>query len=394
MQIRNLMKPSRLLLAIFLLQFGCYFLYAIGVIKSYRISFVTTNILGIVCLITYYLYQVIVFRVAEKGGLTIENRHLQCINIKRIRIISCICMAIAFGGFLRLTVNLINRYNITTLLHMILRNRQIGALVYGGGNTILCNFAIVSLMLLTLIINKQDKISCILWIINFIFLIVYASFLSSRILILQGTLFIIVILARRFSYGQKVSCRLILLVLFVVCFFVITSGFRDYDQAGYKYTNSKINWGVSRNFDYFISTFNTSVEIDTFTTGKTSSFPTNSIEIISKFLNKEVEYGETNVLWRQEVSAIEYTNIGAFAQIYSDWRFLFLIPVFIVSILCLKAWRLYDQGSLWGYMLWPIMLYNILETWRINYLGTAMAEVLLIICCIICFICRKCFIET
>ena len=247
-------------------------------------------------------------------------------------------------------------------------------------------------MLLSLILSRNDKKTIILWVSNFVFLVVYASFLSSRILILQGVLFSILIFARRLIYTKKIDAKVFWIVGLMVVFLVFTSGFRDYDQMGYRYTKSKFDWGISRVEDYLISTVNTSLEIDAFTADKPSSFPENTLQLFDKIFDKSAgNSGISNYSWRTKVSAGEYTNIGAFAQIYSDWRLLFIIPVFVIAVMCLKLWKHYDKGLLSGYLIWPLFFYNIVEMWRINYLGTAMAEVLLLICCFTCIVCRKDF---
>lgn len=391
MLIKDAMRPNRLLLLIFFMQCLGYFLYVTGVIKSYRVAFVSTNIFGYGCIIVYYSVGFLIMILSEK----IKNKvvDIYCTRKKKVEKLAMMYMLIAFVGFLNLTANLIHNHSIGQLVYMILRNQHIGELVYGHGNTTLCNFLIVSLMLITLIVDRNDKKTIALWLMNFVFLIVYASFLSSRILIIQGTLFSIVILVRRFFYRKKIDFSMIIIVVVMAVFLIITSGFRDYDQMGYVYTDSKFKWGISRIEDYLISTVNTSLEIDSFTSGKPSTFPENTLQLLSRFLNKkEKRSGESNYDWREKVSAVEYTNIGAFAQIYSDWRGLFVIPVLVMSFLCLKAWSLFDRGWLSGYMLWPIFFYNVLEMWRINYLGTTMAEMLLIICGVTCVICSKDFV--
>ena len=391
MKVRDIFKPDRLVALIFLLQFTGYFLYASGIVKSYRISYISNNIYGYVCVLLFYTVQSLVLIFAEKARC--KRYILQCIDKKKIARISIIYMLLAFIGFSQLTVDLIRNYSIGKLINMILRNRQVEELVYGSGNTILCNFAIASLMLLSLILSRNDKKTIILWVSNFVFLVVYASFLSSRILILQGVLFSILIFARRHIYTKKIDVKVFWIVGLKVVFLVFTSGFRDYDQMGYRYTKSKFDWGISRVEDYLISTVNTSLEIDAFTADKPSSFPENTLQLFDKIFDKSAgNSGISNYSWRTKVSAGEYTNVGAFAQIYSDWRLLFIIPVFVIAVMCLMLWKHYDKGLLSGYLIWPLFFYNIVEMWRINYLGTAMAEVLLLICCFTCIACRKDFV--
>ena len=390
MKVRNVFKPDRLLILIFLLQFVGYILYVSGIVKSYRISFSSTNVFGYICVLLFYTVQIIVLMFTEKLGY--EQYTLHCTNKRKIVRIASAYLLLALIGFSQLTADLIRNYSFGKLFDMILRNRQVDELIYGSGNTILCNFAIASLMLLSLILKREDKKIAILWIANLVFLVLYASFLSSRILVLQGILFSFLILARRFMYKKKINIKIILMIVLMAIFLVFTSGFRDYDQMGYRYTESKLEWGISRVEDYLISTVNTSLEIDTFTENKTSSFPENTLQLFDKFFDKNSNgSSNSNYSWRTKVSAGEYTNIGAFAQIYCDWRMLFIIPVFIIAALCVKLWKQYDRGFLSGYLVWPLFFYNIIETWRIYYLGTAMAEVLLLICCFTCFICRKDF---
>ena len=390
MKVKYIFKPDRLLILIFLLQFVGYFLYASEIVKSYRISFVSTNIFGYICVLLFYTVQFIVFIFTEK--IKCKQYTLRCINKRKIVKMAATYLLLALIGFSELTGDLISNYSFGELFDMILRNRQVDELIYGSGNTILCNFAIASLMLLSLILNREDKKIKILWITNLVFLMLYASFLSSRILILQGFLFSFLILVRRFMYGKRLTLKFFWMIVLMLVFFVFTSGFRDYNQMGCRYTESKLEWGISRLEDYVISTVNTSLEIDTFSEDKPSTFPVNTLQLFDKFLdNNSDSLNNFTYGWRTKVSASEYTNIGAFAQIYCDWRTLFIIPVFIIATLCVGLWKQYERGLLSGYLIWPLFFYNIIETWRIYYLGTAMAEILLLICCLTCFICRKDF---
>lgn len=387
---RKFLKPHYVLTTVFIMQVVIYFFYVIGAMPSYRINFISTSIIGYAGMITFYFIPAFISRT----GSTLERRdnlQITCTKPRRIFYVIYFYMAISLFGFLRLSSNLLGSYSMIDLIRMILTNRHYDYLVWGSGNTILSNFCIASLILLAVIFKWKERLHRITLFVNLLLLFIYASFLASRIIVLQGIVFFAVIFFRRTAYGKGTRISNVFIVAIVIAaFLVITSGFRDFEQVGKYYTNSKLSWGFSRITDYIISSTNTSLEYPSFMSNTPSSFPSGTLSLINVLLPKN-EIGLNNDQLRMTVGAIEYTNGGAFAQIYSDYKEYFGSFMIILGGVYLWTWREFNKGNLFGLFVYPIIFYSLLESSRIFYIGTTMAEVLIILLVLTYYLCRSSF---
>ena len=387
---KKILKPHVLLICIFFAQFVVYGLYVLGIIKSFRITFVSTSVLGYLTLLLFYAMQVFVTYIGSRLGKT-KSIEIECIKPQRVLILAYVYMLISFSGLMRLTINLVGKYGIKTLISMILRNRHLDLLVQGSGNTILCVFSQVSLIMIAVIFDKKKKFHIFSLVLNLGLLVIYASFLSSRILIIEGIVFVTIILLRRFLYEYSLKMWKFIGVFFLVSLLlIITSGYRDFEQSGTYYTDSEIKWGISRIADYVISTMNTQLDIVEYMEDKESTFPVGTLEVLS-LVGLENPVKSSNLAWRQKISAAEYTNIGPVSQIYSDYKMGYIVFVFLLAIIYSICWRMFDKGKLVGYYIYPIVVYNILESWRTYLFGTLMAEVLLLLSLFSYFLCKGAF---
>ena len=387
---KKILKHHVLLICIFFFFFVVYGLYVLGIIKSFRITFVSTSVLGYLTLLLFYAMQVFVTYIGSRLGKT-KSIEIECIKPQRVLILAYVYMLISFSGLMRLTINLVGNYGIKTLISMILRNRHLDLLVQGSGNTILCVFSQVSLIMIAVIFDKKKKFHIFSLVLNLGLLVIYASFLSSRILIIEGIVFVTIILLRRFLYEYSLKMWKFIGVFFLVSLLlIITSGYRDFEQSGTYYTDSEIKWGISRIADYVISTMNTQLDIVEYMEDKESTFPVGTLEVLS-LVGLENPVKSSNLAWRQKISAAEYTNIGPVSQIYSDYKMGYIVFVFLLAIIYSICWRMFDKGKLVGYYIYPIVVYNILESWRTYLFGTLMAEVLLLLSLFSYFLCKGAF---
>lgn len=389
--IRKILKPAYILSLICIVQFSFYFLYQLGIIKSFRINYISYNLLGFFGLLIFYLVPIFVSKVGERVKHK-PNVQLVCCNERRLETIVIVYLLIALSGFLKLTVDIIGNYGFSAMGLMLLTNRQIDLLKTGDGNTILVNFGLASLLILATFIDLKKFKHKILIILNLVLLFVYASFLSSRILIVQAVFYVGLILFRRFKYNFKFSVKRVILPVAIMGFLlVLTSGYRDYNEMGNQYTESKLEWGYTRITDYLISTTNLALEYPEFVQRESSTFPAATFQMLNDYVVKNSAKDDS--LFRRNIAAAEYTNIGAFSQFYSDYRELYFIVLIFVGALYSIAWRAYERGSLAGLLIYPIFFYNIMESWRIYYLGTSMAEMLLIIAVFSYFLCKRSFVS-
>lgn len=389
--IRKILKPANILSLICIVQFSFYFLYQIGIIRSFRINYISYNFWGFVCLLIFYIVPIFVSKIGERVKHK-PNVQLVCCNERRLETIAILYMVIALSGFLKLTVDIIGNYGFFEMGMMLLTNRQIDLLKTGGGNTILVNFGLVSLLILATFIDFKKFKHKMLIVLNLVLLFVYASFLSSRILIVQAVFFVGLILFRRFKYNSKFNVKKIILPIVIIGFLlVLTSGYRDYNEMGNRYTESKLEWGYTRITDYLTSTTNLALEYPEFVRWEDSTFPAATFQMLNDYIVKNSAKDDS--AFRSDIAAAEYTNIGAFSQFCSDYRELYFVILIFLGALYSVTWRAYERGTLAGLLIYPIIFYNIMESWRIYYFGTSMAEMLLIIAVFSFFLCRRSFVS-
>ena len=388
---RKFLKPHFILASVFIMQVVFYYLYAVGLLPSYRINYISTSVIGYAGIFAFYFFP----SFTSLAGSKLERRdnlRITCTKPRRVFFVIYLYFVISLIGFLRLSSNLIGSFSLIDLIKMILTYQHYNFLVWGSGNTILCNFCIASLILLAVIFNWKERLHRITLYANLFLLFVYSSFLSSRIILLQGIVFFAVVIFRRTAYGKETRISNVFIVaVAVAAFLVISSGFRDFEHIGKYYTNSKLSWGFSRITDYVISTTNISLEFPRFMSENPPTFPSGTLPLINMLLPKK-EIGLNTDQLRMTVAAIEYTNSGAFAQIYSDYKEYFGSFMVILAGGYLWTWQEFNEGKLFGLFIYPVVFYSLLESSRLFYLGTAMAEVLIILLVFTYFFCKNSFI--
>ena len=379
-QHRILFKPYIVLLMISVLSGSVYILYCTGLLRSYRVTFISHDFFGYLSVVLFY-YILISFCFLFSNTRHSISKTLRCLRPQKVLIIIYLFLLVSLFGFTRLTVKILGNYGISHLIYMLLRNRQLDYLITGSGNTTLSVFSQASLILLALIFDHHKRVHRVTLLFNLILLFAYSSFLSSRVLFIEGTVFFTIILIRRFYYQRETkSIRFFLIVFIALFMLILTSGYRDFDQMGIQYTDSRIDWGVSRLLDYFISTGNTSLEIVDYMDGRSMRFPIGTFQLLTDILPSD---NKTNLLgFRMSINPHEYTNMGAIVAIYSDYKYLSCIFVAVYGMICGLMWRSFDSGHLFGMMMYPMFFYSCLEIWRLYYFGTTLAEVLLILVCL------------
>ena len=388
MKVHKALRPSVILTVVFIMQMCFYLLYALDLIPSYRLNHISSNVYGYLGITSFYIICLLLLKVIEKTKKP-RNKRIESINKRKVYFLVYLCWSISMLGMLRLLAELIGKYGLFQLLSISLNGMQMDYLVRGAGNTVLINFSVAAIILLGSIYESSFKYKVQLA-VSFILLFLYSIFLSSRIMIIQGVFYWIVIIVRKKMYDKKISIRkTLILCTFVLLFLVITSGLRDYNRGGEAYTNSPILWGLSRISDYVISSLNYSLESPSLC-GNNMTFPNGTFELLTYIIGvNEADSLFNTAYMRTTFGAPEYTNVGGFGQIYSDFNMLFPILCIVLSIIISKTWKSFHSGHFFGFVFYPIMLYSLIEMWRIYYLGTAMFETLILIMMVFYLILRK-----
>lgn len=387
--VKSMFRPQYSLLVIFIAQILIYQLYARQIINSYKINFISESVSGYVHMCIFYLIPVIIAslvrKTPEKNALT-----LTCVNEKRILRIIYFCITLTTIGMMRVGAILFSNFGLVQTLKLSFTGESRNYLVTGSGNTILAIFGLMSMILIGIIYRKKCGKHKMLFIINFLLLFMYSSILNSRILLIEGIFFFAVIMYRRFYYQKKISYKkLIFFASIGMIFLILTSGYRDYDNEGKYYTSSILDWGISRISDYSISTTNYSLEVANYADVSESTFPMNTFPIVDRLFNINNNFEVLNLA--NTTGSAEYTNKGAFAQIFMDYKYYYLVFMIFLALIYAVTWKKYDKGALIGYFIYPLIIYNIFESSRIFYLGTVEAEMLFIVSLFIYLICKKSF---
>jgi hypothetical protein len=195
--------------------------------------------------------------------------------------------------------------------------------------------------------------------INTTLIVLYSSVLMSRIIIIQYTIVMLVIYAKNNNIKVK---KMILYGVLALAFLIVTNGYRDYNAQGYLYTDSPINWGIHRIMDYYLSTLNYSFDIIEHysLTIELKAF----LPIINRIFGTELQTIVRNI----NVASGEYTNIGGIGYLFSKLNYLIFGYAFIYAIIINLFRNLYKSNSLVGLLVYPLVIYSMLEIPRIIFI--------------------------
>lgn len=374
---KSMLRPQFVLLALLLLQFSVYWLYSSGTVTSFKIFFVSRGYDGYMHMAMFYLIPVMITSFLRK---TPEHKllTLMCVKEKRVLTLAALFLAVAFFGMMRVGARLFSEFGLMEVLRLSFNGQSRDYLVTGSGNTIMSIFGLQSLILLATLYQRKSRMHNVILIANLGIMFMYSSMLNSRILFLQGLFFFIIILFRRHRYAMQFSLRkAVAFATVLLIFLVVTSGYRDYKQEGQYYTSSVLEWGMKRILDYSISTTNYALEVTKYADVSDTTFPANTMPIMNNVLGTDSALDLVDL--SKETGSLEYTNKGAFSQIFMDMEFYYLLFMIFLGFVYAVFWKKFDKGRLIGYLMYPIIFYNIMESSRIYYLGTIEAEIMIIL---------------
>lgn len=393
MKLNNFLKPKNMFGIVFILQLVIYLLFYMGMLKSYKVHEISINYRGYIFFITIYIMLIVI-----TGITTVKTKYK--IKVKKqgkIYLIIYLTTVISVLGLFGITEKMRSMLSWNAIKGILFTNATKEHLQYGGGYIPLITLALVSVILLMLIWRKNKK-NVILLLINIFVLTISGILLNSRIMILQPFLYIGIILLRLKLYNKKISVfKSILGVIIVTIVFVLTSGIRDYNEDGKYYTNSKIDWGITRVIDYPLTTTNYSLEILSLDIGESNY--SDVFEILRRFEKDDIYYSSIRTDYnhklryiRSKYGALEYTNLGGIGQVYYNTG-LYSIAIFIIYAIVIKIIYIsYNSGKLFGIMLYPIFFYSIIEFWRLFFIGTEQISIVVLILIVVYMIIKDCFI--
>lgn len=354
MKYRILLKPVFLYLFITLFSLLLYLFFQLGIINSFLIQKKWFNILGFIHLIALLGFGFFGLYLSSqlKFKYTISAKNNKVIDENFIFYFLIFLNLIALWGLYKGILSNINvRFFSIKFWLELMANQYRNYIIWGKGYTILTNLFFVSLSFSLLLYNKFKKQKYILLIYFNIITIFLSTFAySSRLKLILMIIIIFINNVRNNFYTKKINFfKIFLIVLLVVIFLVIGGGLRGIANAGIysKWTDNTISWSVSIFTDYFVST---------------TLFSIRSLSNENSVTLSEVR----NDLGPYEIRG--YTNSGRYMHIYKVFGFYAGIFIFITHFFYGLIWKLFDKGGDIGILLYPYIVYFILEGFRIEAL--------------------------
>jgi len=229
---------------------------------------------------------------------------------------------------------------------LTISNKFRSNIVWGEGFTILNTLSIVALSVSTYLYEKKLFYK-ILTIINLIILILGAFAYSARLKIVIAICILVVSFIRRKKYTQSIKwVPIILGAIVLVAFLVWGGGIRGVDIIGKHFTSSSFLWSIYSFTDYFVST------------------------VLFQTYGLAQKPGEINFWAIQDAlgpyEIHGYTNIGRYAYIYQHIGYFTYVYIICTSILVALAWKSFNNGKKAGQLLYPFLVYVLLEGLRIE----------------------------
>ncbi|WP_058308624.1 O-antigen polymerase [Gracilibacillus massiliensis] len=380
MKIYTLLKPINLLMFMLIIQLFIYILYLFSIIPSYRINYISDNYLGYFHLFTLYivLFTILIInrnKTPRKIKVEIFDKKILLRMSILITLFTTVYMVV---GFKDIFIN--GSFN--SIYEIFVQGQQGGLKKFkedGSGLTLIHIFYILSNILLVLLISvRKSKKYIALILINFLMIFILSTLLMARFILVQSIIIPLVLYLRLTNtIFTSIKVKYIIGAFILLFFLFLTSGIRDYEDIGYKYTDTSLSWGFSRITDYFISTFNYTVEalgthIDF------STFPKGIIGILSYFQDSNIDYIANVWNDRNVYAAIDYTNLGSFTTIYNSAYFFTPFFMILLALLYNYFWNGFISGNLTKIIIYPVFLYNILETTRVFFLGSVAGNIWII----------------
>ena len=249
----------------------------------------------------------------------------------------------------------------------------------------------VSVILNILSFQQRKNIHFLL--LNIFCSLLYCFVFSARIFVIQFLVYGLAIWIRAKCFEKTIKVSYCIFIGGVVLLFLIlTASFRDYDTSGHNFTDNRYFWGMATINDYFLSC---SIYSSNFLNYKNDQFDLSYyIPVLERFFTFEHKDLTKVFNFKDQYGYAAYTNLSTWIHITEFGFFHGLILLSLYVMLLYQVWNLYAQGHLAGYLFYPLILYSLLEFWRIPYLLEEIVQILAVILLFVYFYIRKdCFYE-
>jgi len=359
---RLIFRPSFILIIVLSFQLFLSLMYMIGLIPSLRLQRKPVPIVGLAHLLLFDLLAVGMMLVCEKLKLPTINVSVRWGHFGRslLPITSVgVLMTIGMYGLL----NVVRHMPELTVGQYLLFGIQgkLRAEIPWGQSFTAAHVALQVAAILGMVVVQGRKLRLFIVMTSLGALAVYSVIYMSRIMLIPPLIALLVLYMQKKSGSISTKKRntIFIIMLIIVAYIYLAQGLRDYDIMGKLYTKSLLAWGVSRLLDYYIST-----------------------ALYSAYIGSMVEHAEMSDP-RFYFGAPEYTNIGSLGQLWRSFGITYLFVLLGFCFLVGKYWRRFYKGYTDGLIVFPFMVYSLLELPRMFEFTTVTGLVrlaLLVVC--------------
>lgn len=328
-----------------------FFLFQLGIVKSFLITKSEFPPFGFVHLLTYMGLELSLMSFFSLVALPNLRIRIKILRSKEILLFIAVfatgigIYGLYFGALKNFPLGPLNpRFWI-----LAMSNNFRGNIVWGAGYTMMSNMSIVALAISALKSSDSKVYSALIW-LNFAVLCLSAFAYSARLKIVLAVLLVFVPYIRLHKFGAKPRMPLILLLLTVLIVFLIWGGgIRGSSNIAKHWTDSSFQWSVYIFTDYFVST-------TLFSVVGLSESPENASDLWSI----RAKLGPSEIHG--------YTNSGRYTSIYSRFGLFGFAFVFVRSLFIMFVWKSFVKGFPIGLILYPMVVYFLIEGLRIEAL--------------------------
>lgn len=215
---------------------------------------------------------------------------------------------------------------------------------------------------------------------NILLAVFYCTIFTARIFIIQCAIFVAAAVLRFRYFEKKIKLFPVLVAgTILAVMLVVTAAYRDYEAAGFKYTESPIMWGIATINDYFLSC---SIYSSNFMKYNRNSGE--KIEVcfpwVKRFkANDQSKSNDEKEEFMMKYGDSTYNNLSSWTLIWQYGIGLAFLVLFIHVLFFIVTWQKYSSGHLLGYLFYPISIYALFEFWRIPYLLEELTQILILV---------------
>ncbi len=339
-------------------------LFLMGLLPSFRLQNKPVSLWGIAHFLLFYLLAFGMITVFEKVS------SLRILRIKSIRwgnlgkhflptVLALTLLGIGLSGLLGVLFR-IGWLPFSDYFVVGIKGGLLAEIPWGQGLTIR-HVALQIVPIISLLFVRQRVIKYICFVSSIAALCLYSAIYMSRIMILAPIVAVFVLLVRK-GLQQRYLWSLIS-VLIIITF--VWQGLRDFEKMGIYYTDNILLWGIIRLTDYYVSTALFSVYV-------ASTLPNDNFSDISSYFG-----------------APEYVNLGSLGQLWKQFGISYFFVLTLVLFLVGHYWQKYVKGESDGLLVYPFMVYSLLEFPRIFEFTTVTGYVRLLLLILIGWLLRN-----